>query len=101
MNSDVKTKIAVIGMGYVGLPLAVEFGKQYSTAGFDINKSRIEELKAGDDSTLEIEPEELRQANHLYFTTDAKDIKSCNIYIVTVPTPIDIHKRPDISPLVK
>ncbi len=94
-------KLAIIGLGYVGLPLAVEFGKKFETLGFDINEARVQELKQGKDSTLEVEPEEFRQATNLGFTTDTNEIRDCNIYIVTVPTPIDQHKRPDLSPLVK
>ncbi|MES9903475.1 MAG: Vi polysaccharide biosynthesis UDP-N-acetylglucosamine C-6 dehydrogenase TviB [Sedimenticola sp.] len=94
-------KIALIGLGYVGLPLAVEFGKKIETIGFDINKARVQELKEGKDSTLEVEPEELKQATKLSFTTNPEEIRDCNIYIVTVPTPIDSHKRPDLTPLIK
>ena len=94
-------KIALIGLGYVGLPLAVEFGKKFETIGFDINEPRVQELKQGKDSTLEVEPEELEQATLLSFTTDLDDIRDCKIYIVTVPTPIDQHKRPDLTPLIK
>jgi len=94
-------KIAIIGLGYVGLPLAVEFGKKFDTIGFDINEPRIQELKQGEDSTLEVEPEELKQATQLSYTTNTDDIKDCNIYIVTVPTPIDEYKNPDLTPLTK
>ena len=94
-------KIAIIGLGYVGLPLAVEFGKQYQTIGYDINYQRIEDLKQGQDSTLETTTEELKQAVKLNFTTNSEEIKNCNIYIVTVPTPIDKYKRPDLTPLEK
>jgi UDP-N-acetyl-D-galactosamine dehydrogenase len=94
-------KIGIIGLGYVGLPLAVEFGKKNQTIGFDINKSRISELKAGKDSTLETTPEGLKQAVQLSYTSNINDIKDCNIYIVTVPTPIDKYKRPDLTPLIK
>lgn len=93
------TKIAMIGLGYVGLPLAVEFGKKYTTVGFDINKPRIDELKTGHDHTLEVSDEELAGADKLSYTADIEDIKSCNIYIVTVPTPINEYKQPDLSPL--
>ena len=92
-------KIAIIGLGYVGLPLAIEFGKLFKTIGFDINKSRIKELLDGKDSTLEVTPQELQASKMLSFTTDPKDIQSCNIYIITVPTPIDEYKKPDLSPL--
>lgn len=94
-------KIAVIGLGYVGLPLAVEFGKKYTTTGFDVNAARIEELSSGHDATLEVDEAELKQAMQLSYTTDVEQLKDCNIYIVTVPTPIDEHKRPDLSPLEK
>jgi len=95
------TRIAVIGLGYVGLPLAVEFGKKYLTIGFDVNCSRITALISGIDSTLEVDTAELESATHLSYTTDVEKLKTCNIYIVTVPTPIDIDKRPDLSPLEK
>jgi len=95
------TRIAVIGLGYVGLPLAVEFGKKYLTIGFDVNRSRITALISGRDSTLEVDTAELESATHLSYTTDVDKLKTCNIYIVTVPTPIDIYKRPDLSPLEK
>lgn len=100
MINTKNTKIAIIGLGYVGLPLAVEFGKVFETIGFDINKSRIEELLGGKDSTLEVTSHELQEATKLSYTTDAKDIQNCNIFIVTVPTPIDEHKKPDLTPLV-
>lgn len=92
--------IAIIGLGYVGLPLAVEFGKHYRTIGFDINSNRIEELRQGHDRTREISNDELRQALHLALTADAETIRSATVYIVTVPTPIDEHKRPDLRPLL-
>ena len=95
------TRIAVIGLGYVGLPLAVEFGKRYLTTGFDVNRSRIAALISGRDSTLEVDTATLESAAYLSYTTDVVKLKTCNIYIVTVPTPIDIHKRPDLSPLEK
>jgi UDP-N-acetyl-D-galactosamine dehydrogenase len=95
------TRIAVIGLGYVGLPLAVEFGKRYLTTGFDINRSRIAALISGHDSTLEVDTAAFESAAHLSYTTDVDKLKTCNIYIVTIPTPIDIHKRPDLSPLEK
>ena len=94
-----KKKIAIIGLGYVGLPLAVEFGKKRDVIGLDISQARIDELKNGIDSTLEINTEELNDAVNLSFTTDIKDIKKCQIFIVTVPTPIDSNKKPDLSPL--
>ena len=95
------TKIAIVGLGYVGLPLAVEFGKIFETVGFDINNSRISELLGGSDSTLELEPQELQEAKKLTYTSDTKDIQSCNIFIITVPTPIDKHKKPMLTPLVQ
>lgn len=93
------TRIAIIGLGYVGLPLAVEFGKRYPTVGFDINNQRIDDLKDGIDNTLEVEPEELEASEHLTFTNQLSEIKACNCYIVTVPTPVDKHRQPDLSPL--
>ena len=93
------THIGILGLGYVGLPLAVEFGKRFPTTGFDINAPRVEELKSGKDSTLEVEPEELTTAKQLTYTSNKNDLKACNVYIVTVPTPIDDYKRPDLSPL--
>jgi len=92
-------KIGIIGLGYVGLPLAVEFGKKYDTIGFDINTPRIEELRAGRDSTLEVEPELLAEATRLSYTDSVDDIAGCNVYIVTVPTPITETKQPDLRPL--
>ncbi|MBI1195870.1 MAG: Vi polysaccharide biosynthesis UDP-N-acetylglucosamine C-6 dehydrogenase TviB [Gammaproteobacteria bacterium] len=92
-------KIGMIGLGYVGLPLAVEFGKKMPVVGLDINEARVAELKAGKDSSLEVEPEELKEATHLTYTSNPDDLRDCNVYIVTVPTPIDRHKRPDLSPL--
>lgn len=89
----------MIGLGYVGLPLAVEFGKKMPVVGLDIIPERIEELKAGKDSSLEVEPEELAKATQLSYTCNPEDLKDCNVYIVTVPTPIDHHKQPDLSPL--
>lgn len=94
-------KIAIVGLGYVGLPLAVEFGKKVVTVGLDIHEKRIEALKAGSDHTLETSSEELKQATHLSYTTDIQDIRDCNFYIVTVPTPIDEYKQPDLTPLIK
>lgn len=95
------TKLAVIGLGYVGLPLAVEFGKQRPVIGFDINADRIDELRAGQDSTLEVEADELGSAAQLSFSSTLEDLADCNVFIVTVPTPIDEHKRPDLTPLIK
>ncbi|WP_426690168.1 Vi polysaccharide biosynthesis UDP-N-acetylglucosamine C-6 dehydrogenase TviB [Rhodanobacter ginsengiterrae] len=101
MHSLDNTKIAIIGLGYVGLPLAVEFGKHYDTVGFDINTARIDELRSGHDHTLEVDAAELAAAPRLSFSANLADIESCNLYIVTVPTPIDTAKRPDLTPLVK
>ena len=94
-------KIALIGLGYVGLPLAVEFGKKREVIGFDINQNRVNNLKKGIDETLETTARELKDAMHLSFTNVLDDIKDCEVYIVTVPTPIDKHKRPDLTPLEK
>jgi UDP-N-acetyl-D-galactosamine dehydrogenase len=94
-------KLAIIGLGYVGLPLAVEFSKIRSVLGFDISLKRIDELKVGQDFTQETEPEELKSAIHLSFSTKSDDLRACNCFIVTVPTPIDMHKRPDLGPLIK
>ena len=93
------TRIAVVGLGYVGLPLAVEFGKQYDTVGFDINAARVSELRAGRDSTREVEPEDLAASPRLRYADDAAGIAGCNVYVVTVPTPIDEARRPDLGPL--
>ena len=101
MQNLTNRKLAIIGLGYVGLPLAVEFGKKRTVVGFDINAKRVAELQSGQDHTLEVEPAELRQAVQLSFTTDAQSLKLCDIFIVTVPTPIDAHKRPDLTPLIK
>jgi len=104
MNGDhIKTadlKLAVIGLGYVGLPLAIEFGKVRSVVGFDINQARIDELNSGQDHTLEASPKELAAARHLSFTTHLKNLRDCTCFIVTVPTPIDTHKQPDLTPLI-
>ncbi|MCX0331015.1 Vi polysaccharide biosynthesis UDP-N-acetylglucosamine C-6 dehydrogenase TviB [Acinetobacter radioresistens] len=94
-------KIAIIGLGYVGLPLAVEFGKKVPVTGFDIHQKRIDELKAGQDHTLEVSPEELTQATQLTYTAQLEDLEDCNFFIVTVPTPIDDFKQPDLTPLIK
>ena len=93
--------LAVVGLGYVGLPLAVEFSKKRRVIGFDINKNRVNELISGFDSTLEVDVDQLKKADKLSFTSNIKDIVECNIYIVTVPTPIDKSRRPDLSPIVK
>lgn len=94
-------KIAVIGQGYVGLPLAVEFGKKVPTLGFDINPKRIASLQAGYDSTLEVSKQELAQSTHISYSHNVEDLKYCDVYIVTVPTPIDEFKNPDLTPLLK
>ena len=94
-------EIAIIGLGYVGLPLAVEFGRKRPVVGFDISQRRIDELKAGEDLTLETTAEELHAAQFLSYTTNIEDLRVCNCFIVTVPTPIDEHKRPDLTPLIK
>ena len=93
------TRIAIIGLGYVGLPLAVEFGKFFDTLGFDIKAARVKELRANRDSTLEVEPAELKAAKRLTYSCDAADLRACNVFIVTVPTPVDKYNRPDLSPI--
>jgi UDP-N-acetyl-D-galactosamine dehydrogenase len=93
-------KIAIIGLGYVGLPLAVEFGKKRPVLGFDINTARIAELQSGQDHTLEVSPAELKEASHLSFSSTLEDLKSCQVFIVTVPTPIAKANRPDLRPLL-
>ena len=100
LNLD-EIKISVIGLGYVGLPLAVEFAKKLSVLGFDINQPRVEELKSGNDATLEVSKQELTEAKYLSYSSTVDDLKSSNVYIVTVPTPIDKHKKPDLTPLEK
>ncbi|WP_065979539.1 nucleotide sugar dehydrogenase [Pseudoalteromonas lipolytica] len=94
-------KIGIIGLGYVGLPLAVEFGKKYQTLGFDINQNRVSQLIAGHDATLEVSDIELKESTNLNYSHNVADLELCNVYIVTVPTPIDEHKQPDLTPLVK
>ena len=94
-------KIAIIGLGYVGLPLAIEFGKKVPVVGFDIHQKRIDELRSGRDHTLEVSSEELAQATQLCYSANLEDLKGCNFFIVTVPTPIDEYKQPDLTPLVK
>jgi UDP-N-acetyl-D-galactosamine dehydrogenase len=101
LHSLENVKLGIIGLGYVGLPLAVEFGKKYPTLGFDINTKRVGELKQGHDFTLELSSEELADSEFISYSTDVDDLKTCNVYIVTVPTPIDKNKQPDLSPLVK
>ncbi|PIE07105.1 MAG: Vi polysaccharide biosynthesis UDP-N-acetylglucosamine C-6 dehydrogenase TviB [Rhodobacterales bacterium] len=99
--SSVEGTIAIIGLGYVGLPLAVEFGKRRAVIGFDLKPERIAELEAGKDLTLEVDEAELAEATHLHYTSDPTDLAAATIHIVTVPTPIDAHKRPDLTPLLK
>src|SRR6516225_771620 len=94
-------RIGVVGLGYVGLPLAAEFGKHFETIGFDVNPQRVAQLRKGRDTTLEVSPAELRAAQQLTFTTDLEGLRRCRVFIVTVPTPIDGYKRPDLSPLVR
>ncbi|ALO35459.1 Vi polysaccharide biosynthesis protein VipA/TviB [Colwellia sp. MT41] len=101
LHSLKNVNLAIIGLGYVGLPLAVEFGKKYPTLGFDINNKRVEELKQGHDFTLEVSSDELADSAFISYSTNVDDLKNCNIYIVTVPTPIDQHKQPDLTPLIK
>jgi UDP-N-acetyl-D-glucosamine/UDP-N-acetyl-D-galactosamine dehydrogenase len=100
MINNESINIGIIGLGYVGLPLAVEFGKIFNTIGFDINNSRIEELISGKDTSLEVNSNQFMDAAYLSFTNNSEDIKKCNIFIVTVPTPIDETKKPDLSPLI-
>jgi len=92
-------KVGIIGCGYVGLPLAVEFGQRFDTVGFDVNAKRIKALQAGRDTTLETTRRELKAASRLTFTANPAGLKRCRVFIVTVPTPIDEHKRPDLGPL--
>ena len=94
-------KIAIIGLGYVGLPLAIEFGKLRPVIGFDINPARVAELQSGQDHTRECSPEELKSATHIAYSCDLQALKSCQVFIVTVPTPVDQANRPDLTPLVK
>lgn len=101
LHSLKNVKLGIIGLGYVGLPLAVEFGKKYPTLGFDINTKRVGELKQGHDFTLEVSSEELADSDFISYSADVDDLKDCNVYIVTVPTPIDKNKQPDLTPLVK
>ena len=101
MHTLDQIKLSIVGLGYVGLPLAVEFGKKRTVTGFDINAKRIAELQSGQDHTLEVETEELKLATYLSFTTDQTVLGASNVFIVTVPTPIDEHKRPDLTPLIK
>jgi UDP-N-acetyl-D-galactosamine dehydrogenase len=99
MKISINTSVVVIGLGYVGLPLAVEIGKRYPTIGFDINQRRVDELRNGCDKTLEVDTDELRSASRLAFTTDLECIRNADVYIVTVPTPVDEYKKPDMAPL--
>ncbi len=100
MTFDIQQlRIGVIGLGYVGLPLAVEFGKKYPTLGFDVNEARVAELRNGRDSTLEVDADHLASVEHLHYSTDRNDLTDCNFYVVTVPTPVGSDKRPDLSPL--
>lgn len=101
MKNIADSQIAIIGLGYVGLPLAVEFGKHYATLGFDINKARIAELNSGEDHTLEVSAEELKEASKLRYSCELDELRSANVFIVTVPTPIDEHRQPDLTPLIK
>lgn len=96
-----ESKLAIVGLGYVGLPLAVEFGKKFPTIGFDINPRRIGELKSGRDGTLELTSEEMQEATQISYTDNLCDLKQCNVFVVTVPTPVDKHTRPDLLPLIK
>lgn len=100
-NEMQNVPIAIIGLGYVGLPLAVEFGKHRETIGFDVNATRISELQAGQDRTREVDADELAEAKNLSYTTDLDAIRNARIYVVTVPTPIDAFKQPDLTPLIK
>lgn len=101
-NQDFESvKLGIVGLGYVGLPLAVEFGKHYSVLGFDISERRIEELSGGRDSTLEVSEQELGEAKNLQFSTSVEKLSNCNVFIVTVPTPIDQYNNPDLTPLLK
>ena len=101
MDTLEETKLAVIGLGYVGLPLAVEFGKRFATIGFDIDEARIAELRAMRDHTLEVSPQELRDSTGLRFADKCEELADCDVYIVTVPTPVDSAKRPDLTPLIR
>ena len=100
VNFPEKPTIAIVGLGYVGLPLAVEFGKHFPTLGFDINVERIRELEAREDTTREVESQELSSSQFLHFISDVTSLEAADVYVVTVPTPIDRHKRPDLAPLV-
>ena len=101
MKSLQQSTVAIIGLGYVGLPLAVEFGKYLPTIGYDINATRISELQSGQDHTLEVTPTDLQAAKQLHYSSHLNDLREANIFIVTVPTPVDNHKRPDLTPLIR
>ena len=101
MTDIEQARLAVVGLGYVGLPLALEFGKQFDTVGFDIDTARVTQLRAGADRTGEASSAELAAASRLRYATDLDALRGCNVYIVTVPTPVDAHKRPDFTPLVR
>ncbi len=101
MFNMANTRIGIVGLGYVGLPLAVEFGKKFPTIGYDINQARVNELNSGKDGTLEVSEEELKAPKDLKFTAELDTIRACNVYIVTVPTPVDKNKRPDLTPLIQ
>lgn len=96
-----QVRVAIIGLGYVGLPLAVEFGKKFPTLGFDVNQQRIDELRRGRDHTLEVSDAELQSADKLVFSTNIENLRQANFFIVTVPTPIDEHRQPDLTPLIR
>lgn len=101
MKSVSDSRIGVVGLGYVGLPLAVAFGRKMPTVGFDINAARVKELESGVDSTLECDAEELAAADKLSYSANPESLADCNVLIATVPTPIDAHNRPDLTPLEK
>jgi UDP-N-acetyl-D-galactosamine dehydrogenase len=96
-----KCRVGMVGLGYVGLPMAVEFGKHFETFGFDVNPERIRELRAARDSTREASPKDLRSASRLLMTTRLLNLKPCGVMVVTVPTPIDEYKRPELTPLIR
>jgi UDP-N-acetyl-D-galactosamine dehydrogenase len=98
---DRSVVLGIVGLGYVGLPLAVEFGKKFNVIGFDINTDRIDELKKGIDKTLEVSAQELQETKNLRFTSNLNDLEKAEVFIVTVPTPVDSFKRPDLTPLLK
>ena len=99
MNSLNNIKLSIIGLGYVGMPLAIEFSKKFETIGYDINQDRIKELQSGFDSTYELSSNELQLAKKLSLTSNSNDLKKCNVFIITVPTPIDQNNNPDLTPL--